>query len=84
MPMAIESSLLDKELSARTFNPNGHRYSFMTSNMAEVFNKVFKGIWSLPVIAIVAYSFHKCNEYFLNYHYEAQGCCLKGRGGALL
>ena len=39
----------------------------MTSNMAECFNKVLKGVRALPVTAIVQYTFIKMNEYFLKY-----------------
>ena len=44
----------------------------MTSNMAEVFNKVLKGIRALPVTAIEAYTFHKCNEYWVNRRDEVE------------
>lgn len=62
----------DKVIWALEFNLEGCKYGFTTSNMAEVFNKVLKGIRSLPVTTIVAYSFHKCDEYFVNRHQEAQ------------
>jgi hypothetical protein len=38
----------------------------MTMNVLEVFNFILKGIRSLPVSGIVDYTFHKCNEYFMN------------------
>jgi hypothetical protein len=38
----------------------------MTTNISEVFNFVLKGIRALPVCGIVDYTFHKCNEYFIN------------------
>lgn len=55
----------DNVVWACTFDLEGRRYGFMTSNMVEVFNKVLKGIHSLPVTTIMEYSFHKCNVYFL-------------------
>jgi hypothetical protein len=38
----------------------------MTINILEVFNFVLKAICSLPVYGIMDYTFHKCNEYFVN------------------
>ena len=38
----------------------------MTTNSLESFNHVFTGVRSLPVSGIVEFSFHKCNEYFVN------------------
>jgi hypothetical protein len=38
----------------------------MTINILEVFNFVLKDIYSLPVYGIMDYTFHKCNEYFVN------------------
>lgn len=40
----------------------------MTSNMAESFNNVLRGIRRLPVTAIVAYTFSKCNTWFVDRH----------------
>jgi len=42
----------------------------MTSNMAECFNKVLKGVRALPVTAIVQYTFDKMNAYFLKHSME--------------
>ena len=42
----------------------------MTSNMAECFNMVLKGVRALPVTAIVQYTFEKLNIYFQNYTEE--------------
>ena len=39
----------------------------MTSNMVECFNNVLKGVRSLPVTAILKYTFFKLNEYFLRH-----------------
>jgi hypothetical protein len=38
----------------------------MTTNISEVFNFILKGSRALPVCGIVDYTFHKCNEYFIN------------------
>lgn len=40
----------------------------MMSNMAESFNNVLRGIRRLPVTAIVAYRFSKCNTWFVDRH----------------
>ena len=55
---------------ARAYDEDGRRYGQMTSNMAECFNNVLKGVRALPVTAIVQYTFTKLNEYFLNYSLE--------------
>jgi hypothetical protein len=49
-----------------TFDEGGSRYGIMTTNISEVFNFILKGIHALPVCGIVDYTFHKCNEYFIN------------------
>jgi hypothetical protein len=48
------------------FDEGGSQYGIMTMNISEVFNFVLKGIHSLSVSAIVDYTFHKCNEYFMS------------------
>jgi hypothetical protein len=51
---------------ALAFDDGCLRYGVMTTNSLESFNKVFKGIYAVPVSGIVEYSFRKCNEYFVN------------------
>ncbi len=53
---------------ARSFDIDGRRYSFMTSNMTESFNNVLRGIRKLPMTAIVVYAFSKCNTWFIDRH----------------
>ena len=60
-------NFLDRNKWSRAYDYQGRRYGDMTSNMAECFNNVIKGVRSLPVTAIVEYTFQKMNEYFLNY-----------------
>jgi hypothetical protein len=50
----------------------------MTTNISEVFNFVLKGIRALPVSEIVDYTFHKCNEYFVNRWEKARQSMTKG------
>jgi hypothetical protein len=57
---------LEKSKWALAFDDDGSRYGIMTTNISEVFNFVLKGIRALPVSGIVNYTFHKCNEYFIN------------------
>jgi hypothetical protein len=56
----------EKSKWALAFDEGGSRYEIMTTNILEVFNFVLKGIRALPVSGIVYYTFHKCNEYFVN------------------
>jgi hypothetical protein len=56
----------EKSRLALAFDEGGSRYGIMTTNISEVFNFVLKGIHALPVSGIVDYTFHKCNEYFVN------------------
>jgi hypothetical protein len=50
----------------------------MATNISEVFNFVLKGIHSLPVYGIVDYTFHKCNEYFVNRWEKVRQSLAKG------
>jgi hypothetical protein len=58
--------LSEKSKWALAFDKGDSRYGIMTTNILEVFNFVLKDIRSLPVFGIVDYTFHKCNEYFVN------------------
>lgn len=61
----LRENLPKKHLWAQAFDQDGVRYGHMTSNMAEIFNKVLKGIRTLPVTAIASFTFDKCNEYWV-------------------
>jgi hypothetical protein len=50
----------------------------MTTNISEVFNFVLKGIRALTVSGIVHYTFHKCNEYFVNRWEKTRQSMTKG------
>ena len=52
----------DKEKWSRAYDEVGMRYGDMTSNMVACFNNVLKGIRSVPVTAILKYTFIKLNE----------------------
>ena len=62
----LEDQMPQRDKWALAFDAGGLRYSVMTTNSSESFNKVFKGIRAVPVSGIVEYSFRKCNEYFVN------------------
>jgi hypothetical protein len=70
--------LPEKSKWALAFDEGGSRYGIMTMNISKVFNFVLKGICSLPVSGIVDYTFHKCNEYFMNRWEKAQQSHGKG------
>ncbi|KAK1645723.1 hypothetical protein QYE76_063528 [Lolium multiflorum] len=57
---------------ARAYDEDGRRYGQMTSNMAECFNNVLKGVRALPVTAIIQYTFEKLNVYFQKYTEETE------------
>jgi hypothetical protein len=50
----------------------GKRCRKMTSNMAEIFNSILRGVRPLPVTAIVSFTFYKCNEWFVKRLVDAQ------------
>jgi hypothetical protein len=70
--------LLEKSKWALAFDEGGSRYGIMATNISEVFNFVLKGIHSLPVYGIVDYTFHKCNEYFVNRWEKVRQSLAKG------
>jgi hypothetical protein len=70
--------LPEKSKWALAFDEGGSRYGIMTTNISEVFNFILKGIRSLPVSGIVDYTFHKCNEYFINRWEKARQSLAKG------
>jgi hypothetical protein len=59
--------LSEKSNWALAYDEGGSRYGIMTTNISKVFNFILKGIHALPVCVIVDYTFHKCNEYFVNW-----------------
>jgi hypothetical protein len=50
----------------------------MTTNIIELFNFILKGIYSLSVSGIVDYTFHMCNEYFVNRWEKSRQSLAKG------
>jgi hypothetical protein len=62
----------EKEKWALTYDKGGKRCGYMTSNMAEIFNSISRGVWLLPVTAITSFTFYKCNEWFMKQLVDAQ------------
>nr|XP_051197453.1 uncharacterized protein LOC127310862 [Lolium perenne] len=68
----LQRHLIFNSKWARAYDEDGRRYGQMTSNMAECFNNVLKGVRALPVTAIIQYTFEKLNVYFQNYTEETE------------
>jgi len=58
----------------RAYDDGGWRWESQTSNMAESFNSVLKGIRGMPVTGIVAFTFSRLVEWYNKRH--AQGLAL--------
>jgi len=63
--------LRHREKWTRAYDEASWRYSFQTSNMAESFNSVLKGIRGMPVNAIVEFTFMKLVAMFNKHHEDA-------------
>src|SRR6266540_6719394 len=46
----------------------------MTTNIVESFNKVLKGVRSLPLCTIIKLTFYRTADYFRDYGNQAEGC----------
>jgi hypothetical protein len=68
----------EKSKWALAFDEGGFQYGIMTTNISEVFNCVLKCIRALLVSEIVDYTFHKCNEYFINRWEKVRQSMAKG------
>nr|ABA95174.1 transposon protein, putative, Mutator sub-class [Oryza sativa Japonica Group] len=53
-----------KEKWALLFDTDGSRYGIMTTNLAEVYNWVMRGVRVLPLVAIVEFILHGTQAYF--------------------
>ena len=64
---------------SRAHDHGGRRYGDMTSNMAECFNNVLKGVRALPVTAIAEYTFEKLCAYFQKHSMETDKLIDEGK-----
>jgi hypothetical protein len=48
-----------------SYDKGGKHCGYITRNIAEIFNSILRGVRSLPVTAIVSFTFYKCNEWFV-------------------
>jgi hypothetical protein len=53
-----------KEKWALLYDTDGARYGIMTTNFAEVYNWVMRGVRGLPLVATVEFIVHGCTDYF--------------------
>jgi hypothetical protein len=68
----LKGLMNEKDKWALTYDKRGKRCGYMTSNMAEIFNSILRGVWSLPVTTISSFTFYKCNEWFVKWLVDAQ------------
>jgi hypothetical protein len=62
----------EKEKWALAYDKGGKHCGYMTSNMAEIFNSILRGVQSLHVTIITYFTFYKCNESFVKCLVDAQ------------
>jgi hypothetical protein len=55
----------EKDKCALAYDKGGKRCGYMTSNRAEIFNSLFRGVQSLPATVITSFTLYKCNEWFV-------------------
>jgi transposase-like protein len=67
----LRGVLREPEKWSRAYDDGGCWYEFQTSNMAESFNSVLKGIRAMPVNAIVSFTFYKLVAWFNDRYLEA-------------
>ena len=68
-----------KERWALLFDEVGARYGIMTTNLAEVYNWVLRGVKSLPLVGIVEFFLYRTCEYFRDRYAVAQKDMLDNR-----
>jgi hypothetical protein len=53
-----------KEKWALLYDTNGARYGIITTNFAEVYNWMMRGVRRLPLVVIIEFIVHGCTDYF--------------------
>ena len=72
--------LMKEDLDLWTqLHDGGYRYGAMTTNVSECFNGVLKGARSLPIAAIVEFTWSKLAAYFHDWHKEITHDLLIGK-----
>ena len=64
----LRGLLREPEKWCRAHDDGGRRWEFQTSNMAESFNSVLKGIRGMPVTGFVAFTFSRLVEWYNKSH----------------
>jgi hypothetical protein len=54
------------------YDKGGKRCGYMTTNMAEIFSSILRGVRSLPNTMIVSFTLYKCNEWFVKHLVDTQ------------
>ena len=67
----LSGLMRDVDKWTRAHDDGGWRYEFQTSNMAESFNNLLRGIRGMPVNAIVSFTFYKLVAWFNERHTHA-------------
>jgi hypothetical protein len=68
----LKGLINEKDKWALAYDKGGKHCGYMASNMAEIFNSILRGVWSLPVTTISSFTFYKCNEWFVKRLVDAQ------------
>jgi hypothetical protein len=61
-----------KEKWALLYDSGGSRYGVMTTNLAESYNMIIRGIRILPLVGIVEFIMYGCTNYFIKRRSAAQ------------
>ena len=75
----IAGLLREPQKWTRAYDEGGWRFEFQTSNMAESFNSVLKGIRGMPVNAIVTFTFYRLVAWFNDRHAQAKAMQTRGQ-----
>ena len=68
-----------KEKWSLLHDEGGARYGIMTTNLAEVYNWVIRGIRSMPLVGIVEFYIYRTNKYFRERHEAAEKVFMDNR-----
>ena len=67
----LRGLMREPEKWTRAYDDGGWRYEFQTSDMAESFNSILKGIRAMPVNVIVSFTFYRLVAWFNDRHAQA-------------